>query len=111
MSLTIAFTVRVPCLSRTRCPTVSGASATWHTVASTSCVVAGASLLGTIRSPREMSMSSSSRTVTDCVVQAMSTGLPSRSMPEIFEARPEGSTVTDSPTRKEPAAIWPAYPR
>ena len=68
-------------------------------------VVAGASLVGTIRSPREMSMSSSSRRVTDWVVHAMSTGSPSRSMPEIFDVRPDGSTVTDSPTRKEPAAI------
>ncbi len=108
MSFTIALTVRVPCLSSTRWPTVRGASATWQTVASMSCVVGGASLLGTIRSPREMSMSSWSRRVTDCVVQATSTGSPSRSIPVIFVERPEGSTVTCSPTRKEPAAICPA---
>ncbi len=108
MSFTIALTVRVPCLSSTRCPTVSGASATWQTVASTSCVVAGASCVGTIRSPRETSMSSASSTVTDCVVQATSTGSPSRSMPEIVEVRPDGRTVTRSPTRNVPAAIWPA---
>ncbi|CAM5707697.1 hypothetical protein SALBM135S_07739 [Streptomyces alboniger] len=29
-------------------------------------------------------------------------------LPAIFELRPDGRTVTDSPTRKVPAAIWPA---
>ncbi len=111
MSLTIALTVRVVCLSSTRWPTVSGWSATWQTVASTSCVTAGASSAGAIRSPRETSMSSARRIVTDCGAQATSTLSPSASIPSIVVVRPDGSTETRSPTRNTPAAIWPAYPR
>lgn len=99
MSLTIALTVRVVCLSSTRWPMVSGWSETWHTVASTSWVTAGASSAYAIRSPREMSMSSASRIVTDWGAQAMSTLSPSASIAVTVEVRPEGRTVTVSPTR------------
>ncbi len=61
-----------------------------------------------MRSPRETSTSSASRSVTDCGAQAMSTGSPRASMPAIVVVRPEGRTVTDSPTRRAPEAIWPA---
>ncbi|AOW88233.1 hypothetical protein BC342_18770 [Streptomyces olivaceus] len=45
--------------------------------------------------------------LTDCEVQATSTGLPSRSIPAVV-VRPDGGMVTCLPTRNEPAAIWPA---
>lgn len=89
-------------------PTVSGWSATWQTVASTSWVMAGTPELGAIRSPRETSTSSLSRIVTDCGAHAMSTLSPSASMPSMVLVRPDGSTVTASPTRSTPEAIWPA---
>lgn len=53
-------------------------------------------------------MSSASRMVTDCGAQAMSTLSPSASIPAIVDVRPDGRTVTASPTRNAPAAIWPA---
>lgn len=89
-------------------PTVSGRSATWQTVASMSCETPGAVAVGAIRSPREMSRSSASRTVTDCGAQATSTAWPSVSIASMVLVRPEGSTVTASPTCSTPEAIWPA---
>ncbi len=108
MASTIALTVRVVCLSSTRWPTVSGASATWQTVAVTSRVSSGASATGAIRSPRETSTSSARRTVTDCGAQAMSVGSPSASIAATVLRCPDGSTTTSSPTRSAPEAICPA---
>ncbi len=108
MSLTIALTVRVVCLSSTRSPAFSGRSATWQTVASMSRVGTGAPALGAMRSPRETSRSSARRRVTDCGAQAAATPRPSASMPVMVLVRPEGRTVTASPTRSTPDDICPA---
>ncbi len=105
--MTSARTVRVVCLSSTLSPARSGRSLRWLTVASMSLVGAGVAPAA-IRSPREMSRSSASRTVTDCGAHARSVSRPSASMPATVLVSPEGRTVTGSPTRSTPEANWPA---
>ena len=61
---TITCVVRVPCLSSSRAPGRSGFSASQHRVASSSSVTRGGWAAEASTSPREMSMSSSSSTVT-----------------------------------------------
>ncbi len=61
-----------------------------------------------IMSPRETSTSSSSRIVTDSGGTASSTGPSIVSIAAILEVRPEGCTVTSSPTLKTPLVTWPA---
>ena len=68
-----AWTVRAPCLSSSRCPARSGASPSQHTTAERSCVGSGApSTPAMMVSPREMSISSARRSVTDCGAKASS---------------------------------------
>ena len=64
-----------------------------------------------IMSPRLMSISSASRTVTDMFGVASSIGPSKASTPAMVEREPAGSTITSSPGRKLPPATVPAKPR
>ncbi len=108
MSSTIAFTVRVVCLSRTRWPTVSGVSATWQTVASTVLVIRGGRGPAVSMSPRPTSISSASRTLSEAPAATASAAWPSTSSATTVVTLPEGCTVTVSPTRSRPPTSWPA---
>ncbi|WP_324274575.1 hypothetical protein [Blastococcus brunescens] len=61
-----------------------------------------------MRSPREMSRSSASRTVTAMGANACSTGPRGPSMPAIVVVSPLGSACTSSPGRRTPLATVPA---
>ena len=108
MAFTMACTVRVPCLSSTLVPGTRCPSASQAIVPSMSWVTGGTLREVTIRSPREMSMSSASRSVTDWGANASVSSSPAKSMPVTVLVRPLGCTVISSPTRTRPEAIWPA---
>ena len=93
-------------------PTVIGRlSSIQHSIASTSCATDGWLCGRQIRSPRDTSSSSSSRTVTDIGGYASSTGPSAVSIPAIRVVNPDGSTITSSPGFSTPDATCPAYPR
>jgi hypothetical protein len=85
-----------------------GSSAIQHTIASTSWLTAGWLCGRQIMSPREMSISSSSRIVTDMGANASATGPSTVSMAAMRDGSPDGSTITSSPGLKMPPATWPA---
>src|SRR5262249_16088077 len=93
-------------------PTVSGRdSSIQQTIASTSWATDGALFGRQIMSPREWSISSARRTVTDMGGNASAIGASAVSIDEIVEVNPLGSTMTSSPGFITPEATWPAYPR
>ena len=90
-------------------PTRSGAvSSIQQIIASMSWATAGALCGRQIMSPREMSISSASRTVTDIGGNASSTGPSAVSIAAIVLVMPDGRTITSSPGLSTPEATWPA---
>jgi hypothetical protein len=65
----------------------------------------------TIRSPRETSSSRSRRSATDCPVKACSSRPSCDSIAAMRAQAPPGWTRTSAPTRIEPLATRPAWPR
>ena len=79
-------------------PTWKGAvSSIQHTMASMSWVTVGMLFGRQSMSPREMSISSSRRTVTDIGGYASSISPSAVSMAAMREVKPDGSTMTSSP--------------
>ncbi|RGC64942.1 hypothetical protein C5N14_31190 [Micromonospora sp. MW-13] len=86
-------------------PTCNGrVSSIQQTIASMSCATAGALFGRQIMSPREMSISSVRRTVTDIGGNASSTGPSAVSTAAMREVNPDGSTITSSPGFNTPDA-------
>ena len=108
-SFTIAFVVRVVCFTSSLLPSLRLArSLIQQIIVSTSCDAIGWLLGRQIMSPREMSISSLSRTVTAIGANASSSG-PSRVSIDLMDDwNPDGRTVTSSPGRRTPPAIVPA---
>ena len=79
-----------------------------HTMASMSWLTTGWLFGRQIMSPREMSMSSSRRIVTDIGANASATGPSNVSIDAIREVKPDGSTTTSSPGLNTPPATRPA---
>ena len=89
-------------------PTFSGFSVIQHTMASRSCPEDGLLCGRQIMSPREMSMLSANRMVTDIGAKASSTGPSKVSMLAMVVVSPEGRIKTSSPGRNTPPSMRPA---
>ena len=108
-SRTTVRAVRVVCLIAYFRPTCSEAcSSIQQIIASMSWAGRGALCGRQIMSPREMSIWSSRRTVTDIGAYASSTGPSAVSTEAIREVKPLGSTMTSSPGLSTPPATCPA---
>ena len=77
-------------------------------MASMSCAAAGLLFGRQIMSPREMSTSWSSSSVTDMGANASATGAPAASIPRMVVVKPDGRCRTSSPGLSTPPATWPA---
>ena len=107
--MTIARTDRVVCFSVYTLRSASGWSESIHaTIASRSCDGVGWLCGRQIMSPREMSRSSVSSSVTAIDGRASATGPSAVSMRSMRVVSPDGSTITSSPGRSVPAATVPA---
>ena len=87
---------------------IGEASSIQQTMASMSWATFGRSCGRQIMSPRDTSISSSRRTVTDMGGKASSTSPSAVSTERIRLVKPEGSTITSSPFLRMPPITWPA---